>query len=352
MSNNIAVITGANSMDSKTLTHFLLKKGYKVILTYRRNTFFTEDKIKSLFKEDLLNNPLSDLHLEVCDIACQNSVNECVKSVLRRHSRIDELYLLAANSHVVESFKNKELSIQTNGQSIYYFLECLKNHSPKTRTYFAATSELVGGIENGKFNENCPWNPRSPYAIGKELGARWINFYKDSLDSNMFCCYGILFNHSNCYRTPDFAVRKITQSAAKIALGKQDKLKLGHLNWSRDEHWSDFGCEAMWKMLQLDKPENFVIGNGTTHFGEEFVDEAFKFFNLDWKKYIEFDESLLRPNEVVRLIADPLKAQEKLGWIPERLPFKSHIGLMCDYDFWLEKGLNPRRPDVFDLTKS
>ena len=293
MSNNIAVITGANGMDAKTLTHFLLNKGYKVILTYRRNTFFTEEKIKSLFVKDLLNNPLSSLFLEVCDISCQNSVNECIKSILNLHSRIDELYLLAANSHVGESFKNKELPIQTNGQSVYYFLECLKNNSPKTRTYFAATSELVGGIEDGKFDEGCIWNPRSPYAIGKALGARWVNFYKDSQDSQMFCCYGILFNHSNTYRTTDFVSRKITNSAAKIALGKQNKLKLGHLNWARDEHWSDFGCEAMWKMLQLEKPENFVVGNGLTHYGEEFVNEAFSFFNLDWKKYVEFDKYIL-----------------------------------------------------------
>jgi len=349
MSNNIALITGANGMDCKTLTHLLLSKGYKVILTYRRNTFFTEHSLKSIFNEDLIQYPTSELYFEICDISCQSSVNECIKSTLKKHSRIDELYLLAANSHVGESFKNKELSIQTNGQSVYYFLECLKNNSPKTRTYFAGTSELVGGIYEGTFNEECVWHPRSPYAIGKELGARWIDMYKEATDSNLFCCYGILFNHSNTYRSKDFVVRKITNTAAKIATGKATELKLGHLNWGRDEHFSDFGCEAMWKMLQQDMPENYVVGNGETHWGEEYVQIAFEYFNLDWKKYIKFDTNLLRPNEVVRLMADSSKAQNKLGWRPNRIPFKEHINLMCKYDYELESGLTPIRPDVFKL---
>ena len=352
MSCNIAVITGANGMDCKTLTHLLLSKNYKVILTYRRNSFFDDERIKSLFKMDLVQYPHSELFLEVCDISCQNSVNECIKSVLKNHSRIDELYLLAANSHVGESFKNKELPILVNGQSVYFFLECLKKCSPKTKTYFAATSELVGGISSGKFTEDMAWNPRSPYAIGKALGARWINFYRDCSDSNMFCCFGILFNHSNIYRSKDFVSRKITNTAARIALGIESKLKLGHLQWARDEHWSDFGVEAMWKMLQLDAPQNFVVGNGEAHWGEEFVTEAFNYFNLDWRKYVEFDETLIRPNEVIKLVADSTLAQEKLGWIPNRIPFKEHIELLCKYDLDLEINSIPVRPNVFELYPS
>ena len=294
MSCNIAVVTGCNGMDAKTLTHLLLSKEYKVILTYRRNSYFDQFKILNIFKDDLIKYPNSELYLEVCDISCQNSVNECIKSILKNHSRIDELYLLASNSHVGESFKNKELSINTNGQSVYYFLECLKTNSVKTRTYFAATSELVGGIESGSFSENCKWSPKSPYAIGKALGARWIDFYRDCLDTQLYCCYGILFNHSNTYRSKDFAIRKITNTAAKISLGKEDVLKLGHLEWARDEHYSDFGCYAMWQMLQRDKPDNYVIGNGETHWGEEYVETAFGYFNLDWKKYVKFDESSKR----------------------------------------------------------
>lgn len=347
--NNIALITGANGMDAKTLAHLLLSKNYRVILTYRRNTWFDEIKLKTLFENDLKKYPKSELFFQVCDISCNSSVKECIKSVLKEHGRIDELYLLAAISHVGDSFSHREASIQSNGQSVYYFLEALKSFSPNTRTYFAATSELTGGIAEGKFNENHPWNPRSPYAIGKALGARWINFYKESLDSNMFCCYGILFNHSNTYRSKDFVIRKITNTAAKIALGKEKELRLGHLEWARDEHWSDFGCEMMWKMLQLDKPQNFVVGNGETHWGEEYVQLAFDYFNLNWKDYVKFDDVFKRPNEVVRLIADSSLAQKQLQWRPNRLNFKNHIELLCNFDYQSENGQSPERPNIFEL---
>ena len=206
MSNNIALITGINGMDCRCLSHLLLSKGYKVIATYRRNSWFDEQKIKDTFN----NNP--NFYLQVCDISCQNSVTECIKSVLKEHSRIDELYLLAANSHVGQSFNNKELSILTNGQSTYYFLEALRNLTIKTRTYFAATSELFGGTLTGSLNEHSVLHPRSPYAISKNLGYNWINFYKESY--GMFCCNGILFNHSCTERSLDFFIRKVTNTAA------------------------------------------------------------------------------------------------------------------------------------------
>lgn len=347
--NKIALITGANGMDAKTLTHFLLKKDYKVILTFRRSTFYNEEKIKNIFCKDLTNHPRASLEFEICDISCFNSVKTCIKSILNKYLKIDEVYLLAANSHVGESFNNKELSIQTNGQSVYYFLESLNEFSNNTRIYFAATSELAGGFVDFPFNEKSKWHPRSPYSIGKELGARWIDFYRESKNTNLYCCYGILFNHSNVYRSKDFVIRKITNTAAKIALGKESKLKLAHLNWSRDEHWSDFGCEAMWKMLQQETPENFVIGNGIDHYSEEYLDLAFGFFNLRWQDYVDFDKSLNRPNEVFKLVADPTKAKEKLGWIPNRIPFKKHIELMCEFDFSIESNLVPDFPDVFSL---
>lgn len=348
--NNIALITGANGMDAKTLTHLLLSKNYKVILTYRRNSFFDEAQIKNLFKEDLLKYPNSEIHCEVCDISCQNSINECIKSVLKNHSRIDELYMLAAMSHVGNSFKQKDLCINVNGQSYYYFLDCLKNLSPNTRVYGAMTSELAGSVPDGSlFNEETPWNPKSPYAYGKMLGAHWIKHYRESTDSKMFTCFGILFNHSNQYRSLDFACRKITNTAAKIALGKTNELRLGHLNWARDEHWSDWGCEAMWKMLQLSSPTDFVIGTGETHWCEEYLDLAFQYFNLDWKKYVKLDQSLLRPNEVHRLIADSSKAQKILNWNPKKMTFKNHIELLCKYDYALESGQKLIRPNVFEL---
>jgi len=350
MSNNITLITGANGMDSKTLTHLLLSKNYKVILTYRRNSYFDEGIIKNHFKEDLEKYPNSELYLEVCDISCQNSINECIKSVLKQHTRIDELYMLAAMSHVGMAFKQRDLCIQVNGQSYYYFLEALSNLSPKTRVYGAMTSELAGNVPDGfYFDEDTVWNPKSPYAIGKMLGGQWIKHYRESLDKQIFACFGILFNHSNFYRTQDFAVMKIANTAAKISLGKINELKLAHTHWARDEHWSDFGCEMMWKMLQLSEPQDFVVGTGKTHWCEEYLDVSFNYFNLDWKKYLKLDESLSRPNEVERLVANSTKAQNVLDWNPNRISFKKHIELLCKYNFELESGLKPTRPNVFQM---
>lgn len=346
----LALITGAGSMDSKSLTHLLLSKNYHVVLTYRRNSYFNLNDIKKIFEPDLIKYPLSKLSFEVCDITDRNSVEQCIKNTIESYGKIDELYMIAAMSHVGMSFSQKEYSILANGQSYYYFLETLKNLSKLTKVYGALTSELAGNVPEGSlFNEETVWSPKSPYSIGKALGGHWIKFYRESLDSNIFACFGILFNHSNIYRTTDFAIKKITNTAAKIAIGKEKELKLAHLDWARDEHWSDFGCEMMWKMLQNSSPKDYVIGNGETHWGEEYVQYAFDYFNLDWKQYVKFDESLKRPNEVTRLISDPSKAEKELGWRRNRISFQEHIKLMCKYDYDLESGLAPIRPDVFEL---
>lgn len=347
----LAVLTGCSGMDAKTLTHFLLAKDYHVVLTYRRNTQLDLEAIKNIFHVELFTYPLSKLTFEPCDIADRNSVEECIKNTLLKYGKIDELYLLAAMSHVGNSFSQKEYSILANGQSVYYFLETVKNHSRTTKTYVALTSELAGNVPDGYlFSENTVWNPKSPYSIGKALGGHWVKYYREALDSQLFVCFGICFNHSNVYRTKDFAIRKITNTAARIVLGKEKDLKLAHLDWARDESWSDFCCELFWKMLQRDSPVDYVIGNGDTHWGEEYVTEAFNYFNLDWKKCVKFDDNLKRPNEVVRLISDPSKAEKELGWIRNRISFQKHIELMCNYDFILESGEIPIRPDVFKLS--
>lgn len=348
--NKTALITGAGSMDARTLAHILLSKGYHVILTYRRNTLFYTQEAAKQFSKDLELNPNSKLDFEVCDITDKNSIEECIKNAIKKYGKIDELYMIAAMSHVGYSFTQKEYSIMANGQSYYYFLETIKNYSKKTKVYGALTSELAGNIPDGTiFDENSIWRPKSPYSIGKALGGHWIKFYRESLDSQIFACFGILFNHSNNLRTTDFLIKKVTSSATKIALGKLDKLPLGNLNFARDEHWSDFGCEMMWKMLQNNEPRDYVVGNGECHWGEEYLDLAFGYFNLDWKKYVVLDESLLRPNEVVRLIADPSKAEKELGWRRNRMSFKRHIELMCEHDFKVESGENPEWVNVFEM---
>jgi len=335
--NKKAIVFGINGMDGKTLTHFLLSKDYSIVGTYRRVTLNLKQEVHSLF--DFNEN----LSFEYCDI---NDINS-VKNVLSKHSDVSEIYLLAAQSHVGFSFDSPDLTAITNGMSVYNILSNVLKICPSAKTYFAATSELFGGANPEKsYNEESLFDCRSPYSIGKEMGTRWIKYYRQM---GLFACYGILFNHSNIYRGKDFFIRRITSAAAQISLGKIKTLKLGNLNFYRDEHWSDFGCEMMWKMLQQESPKDYVIANGTTHHGEEFLDNSFNFFNLNWRDYIEIDESRFRPNEVVKLIGDSSKAQKDLGWVPNRISFKNHISMMCQYDYELESNKQPIRPDIFSL---
>ena len=340
--NKLAIITGIGGMDAEALTDILLSKNYVVIGTFRKTSNLNLTDIRNSHENNL------NFHLEHCDINDRESINSLIKNILTKYGKIDELYLLAALSHVGNSFTTQEATIQTNGMSVFYFLESIRCLSSTTKIYFAATSELFGGDPNVKsFNENSKFECRSPYAIAKELGTRWIDYYYQTY--GIFATYGILFNHSNTSRDLSFFIRKVTNSAARIALGKQNTLTLGNIDFYRDEHWSDFGCEMMWKILQLDKPEKFVICRGETFHGEQFLDNAFSYFNLDWKKYVIFDQKLKRPNEVIRLIGDPSKAINKLNWNPNRMSFYHHMNLMCEYDYKLESGFKPMRPNVFKL---
>lgn len=318
----------------KTLTHFLLEKKYDIVGTYRRNTINLKDEVHSLFNF----NP--KLTFEFCDISDFNSVKE----VIVKHADVDEIYLLGAQSHVGHSFNSAERTAITNGMSVFNVLENVQKICPSAKTYFAATSELFGGSNPEKpYNENHEYDCRSPYSVGKEMGTRWVKYYRQM---GLFACYGVLFNHSNQYRSKDFFIRRVTNAAAQIATGKIKEITLGNLNFWRDEHWSDFGCEMMWKMLQNEKPTDYVIANGVCHHGEEYLDLSFNHFNLDWRKYVKIDQSRFRPNEVFKLIGDSAKAQNELGWKPNRMSFSDHIKLMCKWDFELECGAKPVRIDV------
>lgn len=336
MSQKIAILTGIGGMDAEALTDILLDKNYIVVGTYRKTTHINLDVITANHE----NNP--NLILWHCDINDKDSVKSLIQGVLQKFGRIDELYLLAAQSHVGISFSTPETSIVTNGLSIFYFLENIRLESPKTRIYVAMTSELLGGDpKNCPFDENSPFECRSPYAIGKELGVRLIKYYQQTY--GLYATYGILFNHSNSSRNLSFMVRRATNSAARIALGKQKELYLGNLDFYRDEHWADFGCEMMWTMMQLEKPETFIICRGECFHGTQFLDIIFNYFNLNWIDYVKLDKSLLRANEVVQLVGNPQKAIDKLGWNPNRISFIQHLNHMCKYDYELESGLNPKR---------
>jgi GDPmannose 4,6-dehydratase len=331
-----AIIFGISGMDAKSLTHILLGKNYDIVGTYRRNTLNVKLEIHPLFD----NNPR--LTFDYCDVNDFTSVKE----LLARNADVNEIYLLAAQSNVGFSFSSPSVSA-ANGMSVFNVLENVKNLCPKAKTYFAATSELFGGKNpEVAYDEDSIYDCRSPYSVGKEMGTRWVKYYRQL---GLFVCYGVLFNHSCQYRGLDFYIRRVTNSAARISVGKQDKLSLGNLNFYRDEHWSDFSCEMMFKMLQRESPKDYVIATGKTWHGEQYLDEAFGYFNLKWQDHVEIDKTRFRPNEVEKLIGNSSLAQKELGWRTDRMPFKDHISLMCKYDYELESGKVPVRPDVFSL---
>jgi GDPmannose 4,6-dehydratase len=340
MAKKVALVVGITGMDGESAAHFLLSKGYTVIGSYRKNTQLNIEQVSALYGDRV--------EMEYCEITDLSSVRGLIERVLQRHGQLDEVYLLAAQSHVGNSFDSEESTVVCNGMSVFNFLDSLRHLSIKTRLYFAATSELLGGDPSQcPFTEESPYECRSPYSIGKELGTRWVKYFVQTY--GMFACYGILFNHSGTSRGKSFFIRKLTNAASRIALGKEKSIPFGNLNFARDEHWSDFGVEMMWKMMQRDKPETYLICRGECHTGEQFLDAAFGHFNLRWQDHVKTDASLFRPNEVVKLVGDPSKAVRDLGWRPNRMSFKDHMRLMCEYDFALESGLKPVRPDVFML---
>lgn len=340
--NKVALITGSG-MDAKVMTHFLLSKDYSVYVGTRRNTIFQFEDFEYIFKEDLEKYPNSSLKLMYIDVSDQESVSKGVAEILK-DGELHEIYHLAAASFVAHSYDTPNMNIQTNGMSSLFILDAIKKQSPNTRYYFASTTEMFSGnIEDEKYTEKSKLYPKTPYGISKCLGFYWTQYYRETY--GLFACSGILANHSCQYRHESFFIKKITSAAAKIAAGQQKEVKIGHLNWARDEFWADFGMEAAWKILQLETPEDFIIGNGNTKWGEEYVELAFDYFNLNWKKYVVFDEQFLRKNEVVKLEVDPAKAISKIGWKPDRMSFKDHISFMCEWDFneatnWLNKRKN------------
>lgn len=347
MEQKIALITGFG-MDAKTLTHLLLSKNYHICLATRRNTILELENVKSFFSSDLTKYPSSKLSVLYIDICDGGSVRNCIEKVLSESGQLDEIYHLAASSLVSYSYEAPLLNIQTNGISVLHFLDVVRQLTPKTRFYFAASTEMfAGNVNDEKYTEQSKFYPKTTYGCSKVLGFDLTRYFRETY--GLFSLSGILANHSNVYRSPCFFVKKVTQTAARIAIGKTNKLRVGHLNWARDEFWSDFGMEAAWKLLQLEKPIDVILGNGNTKWGQEYVDLTFKYFNLNTAEHLEFDPQFLRKNEVVKLEVNPLLATQVIGWKPNRMPFEDHINLMCRHDYELESGLNPVRPDVFKL---
>lgn len=319
-----ALITGVTGQDGAYLASFLLKKGYKVFGIYRRSSTPNFWRLQAL-------NIIEKITLIPADMADMSSLLEAVHI-----SDPDEVYNLAAQSYVGASFDQPMLTAEIDGIGPLRFLEIIRASKKKIKFYQASTSELYGeSIEHEEQNQNekTPFIPNSPYAAAKLFGFHIVKIYRDAY--GMFACNGILFNHESALRGLEFVTRKITNSVARIKLGLQKKLKLGNLHTKRDWGFAPEYVEAMWMILQQDKPDDYVIATGETHSVKEFVEESFRAVGLDWEKYTEVEEKLIRPKDVAVLRGDSSKAKEILKWEP-KTKFKELVKKMvlADMDRW------------------
>ena len=316
-----ALITGITGQDGSYLAELLLEKGYEVYGIIRRSSTFNTDRIDHIFK-DPHENP--KIHLIYGDLTDSTSIYSILDEV-----RPDEIYNLAAQSHVRVSFDIPEYTADVTAVGAVRLLEAIRKLGLKSKFYQASSSEMFGKVQAVPQTEATPFYPRSPYAVAK-LSAHWITVnYRESYD--MFACSGILFNHESPRRGQTFVTRKITHAVARIKAGLQDKLYLGNLDSKRDWGYAKEYVEAMWLMLQQDEPEDYVIATNETHSIREFLEVAFKHAGLNWKDYVEIDPKYYRPAEVDLLIGDPKKAKEKLGWEP-KTTFEDLAKLMVDAD--------------------
>jgi len=318
-----ALITGITGQDGSYLTELLLSKGYDVYGVIRRASTFNTERIDHIYQDP--HESGRRMRLLYGDLNDASSLNKILRDV-----RPDEIYNLGAQSHVRVSFDIPEYTAEVGGLGTLRLLEAIRETGlHKTRFYQASSSELFGKAQEIPQRETTPFYPRSPYGVAK-LYAYWITVnYRESY--GLFACNGVLFNHESQRRGETFVTRKITRAAAAIKLGLQNKLYLGNLDAKRDwGHAQDF-VEAMWLMLQQDEPDDYVIATGETHSVREFLDEAFGYLDLDWKRFVEIDLRYFRPAEVDMLVGDSSKARRKLGWEP-KITFKELARMMVDAD--------------------
>ncbi len=335
-----ALITGITGQDGSYLVEQLLEKGYEVHGIIRRASSFNTGRIDHLYKDR--HNKDVRLFLHYGDLTDSSNLNRLLEKI-----EPDEIYNLAAQSHVKVSFEVPEYTAEVDAIGTLRFLDAIKETGIKTRFYQASTSELYGLVQETPQKETTPFYPRSPYAVAK-LYAYWIIInYREAY--SIFACNGILFNHESPRRGETFVTRKITRAAANIKAGKQDKLFLGNLDAKRDWGYAPEYVDAMWRMLQLDKPDDFVIATNETHTVREFTETAFAELgiNLDWKgnginekgidkqsgrTLVEIDKEYFRPTEVEMLIGDYSKAKRILDWQPT-VTFKELVKLMVKADW-------------------
>jgi len=321
-----AFLTGITGQDGYYLTKLLLEKGYSVHGTVRRSSSINTSRIDSMIanyqKEGQLNLYYSDL----LDSSSLNSLINKIKP--------DEVYNLAAQSHVAVSFENPLYSTQTGTIGSVSLLEAIKNVDKEIKYYQASSSEMYGGGSKESLNEESLFDPKSPYAASKVFAHNMTKIYRDSY--NLFCVNGILFNHESPHRGETFVTRKITRAATRISLGIQSKLILGNLDASRDWGFAGDYTEGMWMMMQHENPDDWVLATGETYTVKDFLDITFQKLNLNWEEFVETSEKYLRPNEVDYLLGDASKANKKLGWKP-KTSFSNLVDLMIESDLNLAK---------------
>ncbi len=332
-----ALITGVTGQDGSYLSEFLLEKGYEVHGVIRRSSVDYRERIAHLESNE-------HFHLHYGDLSDSMSLVAVIAAV-----KPDEIYNLAAQSHVQVSFDSPEYTANIDAMGVLRILEAVRilGLENRTKIYQASTSELYGKVEEVPQSEKTPFHPYSPYAVAKQYGFWIVKEYREAYD--MFCCSGILFNHESERRGETFVTRKITLAAARIAQGKQEKLYLGNLSSLRDWGYAKDYVECMWLMLQNEKPDDFVIATGVQHSVREFCELAFRHVGIELefvgegieekgidkatgKVLIEVSPEFYRPTDVVNLLGDPTKAKRELGWNPQKTSFEELVKLMIEHD--------------------
>ncbi len=320
-----ALITGITGQDGSYLAELLLQKGYEVHGIVRRSSTFGTERIEHLYKDP--HGTGVKLFLHYGDLTDASGLRRVLTDV-----RPQEVYNLAAQSHVRVSFDQPVYTVETAAVGTLCLLEAIRDTGLPIRFYQASSSEMYGLAAETPQRETTPFHPRSPYACAKVFAHYQTINYREAY--GLFACCGILFNHESPRRGETFVTRKITRAATRIRAGLQDKLYLGNLDARRDWGFAGDYVEAMWLMLQQDQPEDYVIATGESHSVREFLDEAFGCLGLDWQRFVEQDPRYFRPAEVDALLGDAAKAREKLGWKP-RLTFKELVRMMVDADMKL-----------------
>jgi GDPmannose 4,6-dehydratase len=316
-----ALITGITGQDGSYLAEFLLARGYEVHGLIRRASTFNTQRIDHLYQDR--HNPSAKLFLHFGDLTDGSRLSNLLAEV-----KPDEIYNLAAQSHVRVSFDEPEYTGDTTGLGTIRLLEAMRQSVPEARFYQASSSEMFGAASPPQ-NENTEFYPRSPYGVAK-VYSYWITKnYREAY--GLFASNGILFNHESPRRGETFVTRKITRAVARISKGLESELFLGNLDARRDWGYAPEYVVAMWQMLQTDKPEDYVVATGTDVSVKDFVEMSFAHVGLDWEKYVRFDERYLRPTEVDTLVGDATKVKANLGWEATVQPDQL-AGLMVDHD--------------------